>query len=80
MTKSVGLNLINKTSSTIYYPLTLSVAISNLLCLVNIQAWQLDLEGLMTEGFAKSAEMPYAELPHSQRGTTSCCVSGMKKM
>lgn len=31
------------------------------------------------EALAKSAEMPYADIAHSQWSTTtSCCVSGMK--
>lgn len=38
------------------------VAVCDLLFLVSLQAQQLDLQGLMTEAFARSAEMPYAEL------------------
>lgn len=51
----------------IYLILTLIRAIFNLLCLVSVQAWQLALEGLLMEAIAKSAEMPYAEIAHSQR-------------
>lgn len=37
-------------------------AICDVLCLVSVQAQQLDLQGLIMEAFAKSAKMPYAEL------------------
>lgn len=38
------------------------LAIGDVLCLVSVQAQQLDLQGLIMEAFAKSAKMPYAEL------------------
>lgn len=63
----------------IYLILTVICAIFNLLCLVNIQSLAVGFGGLLKEALAKSAEMPYAEIAHSQRSTaTSCCVSEMK--
>lgn len=64
----------------IYNMLTLICAISNLSCLVTIQAWQLDFEILLIGALAKSAETPYAEIGDSQRSTTACCDSGTKNL
>lgn len=50
----------------IYLISTLICGIFNLLCLVNIQAWQLALESWLMQAVAKSAEMPYAEIAHSR--------------
>lgn len=50
----------------------------NLLCLVNIQAWQLAFRGLLP----RFAEMQYAAIAHSQRSATatSRCVSVLKRI
>lgn len=53
---------------------TQSNSVFNLLCSVNIQAWRLDMTGLMTEALAKSAEMPNAATAHSQGSDASCCM------
>lgn len=75
------LHLIHNTElKMMYNMLTRICAISNLLCLVTIQAWQLDFEILPMGALAKSAETPYAEIADSQRSTTSCCVSWMKNL
>lgn len=52
----------------IYRILTQIRAVFNLLCLVNIQAWQLASEGCWWKPLPRVQKMPYAEIAHSHRG------------
>lgn len=62
-----SLNLIHKSGWMIYHILTLICAISNLLCLVNIQAWQLDLEGCWWRPLPRVQKRHMLRLPTHRR-------------
>lgn len=62
----------------IYYILTLICAISNLLCLVNIQAWQLDLEGCWWKPLPRVQKRHMLRLPTHRQALHRAVSVGWK--